>query len=155
MREHPREAAVQEQALWCLYWLTFKHAANRSKVVYLGGRDLVAKAAANHSTVKCITGFVPTVQYCLSDAVAVDVATAVPAQPSATPSRPTANLASTPVCVSGVSASVIFCFMVLAAVAIIVACVAYARTVADAPATEMTPLPSPPPPPPPPHSAGH
>jgi len=156
MREHPREAAVQAQALWCLYWLTVKQAANRSKVVSLGGRDLVAKAATNHCTVKSITDCVPTVQYCLSDAVAVDVATAYPAQPTAKQPRWTADIASTPVCVPGVSVSVIFCFLVLAVVAIIVACVAYARTISGAPATEKTLLPSPPsPPPPPPHSSGH
>ena len=67
MQKHPHEAGVQEQALWCLFWLTSRHPANSRRVVSLGGRALVATAASNHSTVKGITNFVPTVEYYLAD----------------------------------------------------------------------------------------
>ena len=66
MRKHPHEAGVQVQALWCVYWLTVKHIANRSKVVSLGGSDLVSMAAWNHRKIKSITDVVPTIQICLA-----------------------------------------------------------------------------------------
>jgi len=67
MQKHPHAAGVQEQALWCLYWLTSRHPANSRRVVSLGGRNLVATAALNHSTVKGIADFAPKVICCLAD----------------------------------------------------------------------------------------
>ncbi len=83
MRTHPYKPGVQEQALWCLYWLTAKHRANRSEVVSLGGSNLVAMAATNHPTVKNITGFVPTILFCLSDALAAPAGHGSAATPAA------------------------------------------------------------------------
>jgi hypothetical protein len=83
MRTHPYEPGVQEQALWCLYWLTAKHCANKSEVVSLGGSNLVAMAASNHPTVKNITGFVPIIQVLLSDALAVPAGHGSAATPAA------------------------------------------------------------------------
>ena len=71
MSNHPLEAGVQEQALWCLYHLTAKHPANRSRIVSLGGCNLLDLAASNHPTVKSITEFVPTIRLCLSDTVTI------------------------------------------------------------------------------------
>ena len=67
MLNHPYEAGVQEQALWCLYWLATKHPAIRSRVASLGGSGLVSVAASNHPTAKNITDFVPTIHLCLSE----------------------------------------------------------------------------------------
>jgi hypothetical protein len=83
MRTHPYEPAVQEQALWCLYWLTAKHCANKSEVVSLGGSNLVAMAASNHPTIKNITGFVPIIQVLLSDALVVPAGHGSAATPAA------------------------------------------------------------------------
>ena len=73
MRKHPHEAGVQVQALWCVYWLTVNHTANRSKVVSLGGSDLVSMAAWNHREVKSITDVVPTIQICLAKDAAAEM----------------------------------------------------------------------------------
>jgi hypothetical protein len=67
MRNHPCEAGVQEQALWCLYWLATKHPAIRSRVASLGASGLVSLAASNHPTAKSITDLVPTIHLCLSE----------------------------------------------------------------------------------------
>ena len=73
MRKHPHEAGVQVQALWCVYWLTVKHIASRSKVVSLGGSDLVSMAAWNHRKIKSITDVVPTIQICLAKDAAAEM----------------------------------------------------------------------------------
>lgn len=71
MSNHPREAGVQEQALWCMYHLAAKHPADRSRIVSLGGIKLLDLAASNHSTIKSITEFIPTIRRCLSDNVTI------------------------------------------------------------------------------------
>jgi hypothetical protein len=73
MRKHPHEAGVQVQALWCVYWLTVKHITSRSKVVSLGGSDLVSMAAWNHRKIKSITDVVPTIQICLTKDAAAEI----------------------------------------------------------------------------------
>ena len=67
MQRHGSCVGVQEQALWCLYWITVNTPANRARVVMLGGREMVKMAAENHSNVESITGFVPIVLDALSD----------------------------------------------------------------------------------------
>ena len=80
MRNHPLEAGVQEQALWCMYYLSAKHPANRSRIVSLGGSDLLDLAASNHCTLQSITEFIPTIRLCLSDNVTIYVSSASASQ---------------------------------------------------------------------------
>jgi hypothetical protein len=88
MRNHPLEAGVQEQALWCVYHLTAKHPANRSRIVSLGGSDLLDLAASNHSTIQSITEFIPTIRLCLSDNVTIYGSSTSASKPSSEDALP-------------------------------------------------------------------